>query len=262
VGGVDDPREVLTRPAAPPDHTLRYGDDPDQVIDLRRPAGGGPARPLVVVIHGGFWRAAYDRTHTGPLAADLAARGYPVAQLEYRRTGQPGGGWPGTFDDVAAGLAALPRLVTELVPELAAGQRPVLLGHSAGGQLALWWAGQPAAAVRSVVALAPVADLPAAHRADLGDGAVAGLLGGSPEQVPDRYRYAGPPPRPDIPVTVIHGDQDLQVPVELSRRWVESARAAGGDVTLVEPPGVDHFALIDPVSASWQVVTRAIAEHG
>src|SRR5688572_24932971 len=97
-----DPREVLTRPAPAPDLTLRYGDHPDHVIDLRLPTDGaaGPGRPLVVFLHGGFWRAAFDRSHAGPLAADLAGRGYPVAVVEYRRVGQEGGGWPGTLDDV------------------------------------------------------------------------------------------------------------------------------------------------------------------
>src|SRR5690606_161093 len=132
----DDPREILTRPAPPPDQTVRYGDHPDQVIDLRRPAADRPTRPLVAVIHGGFWRADYDRTHTAPLAADLAGRGHPVAQLEYRRTGQPGGGWPGTFDDIAAAMAALERWAADALG--AGALPPVLLGHSAGGHLALW----------------------------------------------------------------------------------------------------------------------------
>ncbi len=107
-----DPRAVLTRAAPEPDVTVAYGEHPDQIADLRRPAGSGPPRPLVVVVHGGFWRAEYDRRHTGPLASALAALGYPVAQLEYRRTGQPGGGWPGTLTDVLAGVSALPRLPT------------------------------------------------------------------------------------------------------------------------------------------------------
>jgi acetyl esterase/lipase len=126
-----DSREVLTRPAPPPDLTLAYGPHPDHVIDLRLPASL-PA-PLVVMIHGGFWRAAYDRTHTGPLTSALAAAGYVVAIPEFRRTGQEGGGWPGTFDDVTAALDAVPRLLAPYSED-----PPVLLGHSAGGHLAVW----------------------------------------------------------------------------------------------------------------------------
>jgi acetyl esterase/lipase len=137
-----DSREVLTRPAPPPDLTLAYGPHPDHVIDVRLPASH-PA-PLVVMIHGGFWRAAYDRTHTGPLTSALAAAGYVVAIPEFRRTGQEGGGWPGTFDDVAAALDAVPALLAPYSEE-----PPVLLGHSAGGHLAVWAATQVSALAAS-----------------------------------------------------------------------------------------------------------------
>ncbi len=119
-GGDTDPREVLTRPAPPPDQVLRYGPGPDHVTDLRLPASGQAgdrrrpaAAPLVILLHGGFWRVAYDRSHAGPLAAALAVAGYAVCVPEYRRTGQVGGGWPGTFDDVAAAVDALPGLAAE-----------------------------------------------------------------------------------------------------------------------------------------------------
>jgi acetyl esterase/lipase len=250
-----DPRAVLSRPAPPPDRTLRYGDHPDQVADLRFPDPGGPVRPLVVVIHGGFWRQEYDRRHTGPLASDLAARGYPVAQLEYRRADQDGGGWPGTFSDIAAGLTMLPGLAAEVGPP-AAGP-PLVIGHSAGGHLALWWAGRAGpAATAGVLALAPVTDLVAAHRLGLGDGAVATLLGGSPERVPHRYAYAEPG-RPHRPTVVVHGARDQQVPVELSRRW---AAGPGAGADLRELPDAEHFAVIDPLSGAWPAVTGALAE--
>lgn len=251
--GPPNPREVLTRPAPAPDRTVAYGDHPDQVVDLRLPAPGHPDRPPVVVIHGGFWRAEYDRRHTDPLAADLASRGWPVIQLEYRRTGTPDGAWPATFEDVAAALATLPRL-TGLK------QAPLLLGHSAGGHLALWWAGRRRTA-RGVVALAPVADLAAAHAQDLDRGAVVALLGGDPAAVPDRFQYAQPAVPPHVPVTVIHGDQDQQVPMAISQAWVAAARAAGGDVALLALPGVEHFGLIDPRSSAWPAVVRTIVGH-
>jgi acetyl esterase/lipase len=253
-----DPRAVLDRPAPPPDDTVRYGDHPDQVADLRRPRSG-PPRPLVVVIHGGFWRAEYDRAHTGPLAADLAARGYPVAQLEYRRTGQAGGGWPGTLDDVAAGTKALPALVAAAMPDLAPATAgpPILLGHSAGGHLALWCTTTVPAL--GVLALAPVADLAEAHRLDLDDGAVSALLGGGPDIVPERYAAADPSRVPlQTPTVVIHGALDLQVPVEMSRRYVAATRADGADIRLVELPEAEHFTLIDPESPVWPRVTDAL----
>lgn len=257
-----DPRAVLDAPAPPADARVSYGDDPEQIAELRAPAEhAGPPRPLVVVIHGGFWRAAYDRRHTGPLAADLAARGYPVAQLEYRRTGQPGGGWPGTLDDVAAGLAALPALARDVLPagSVAPGP-PVLLGHSAGGHLALWYAARSPEPVRGVLALAPVSDLAEAYRLDLDDGAVAALLGGGPDEVPDRYAAADParigPPR--VRTVLLHGALDRQVPPEMSVRYVAAARRIGADVRLVELPDCEHFGLITPWSAAWSMVIATL----
>jgi acetyl esterase/lipase len=266
----DDPRGVLTRPAPPPDLAVRYGEHPDQVIDVRLPRAGAEPRPLVIFIHGGFWRAEWDRSHAGPLAADLAARGWPVATVEFRRTGQDGGGWPGTFDDVAAAVGAARGLGRDAGAQSAgalpagvdpvAFQRPILAGHSAGGQLALWYAATHGheGSLRGVLALAPVADLAAAYRLDLDGGAVAALLGGGPERWPDRYAAAdpvvlGPPP---APVAVLHGTADSPVPVALSRAY---AAAAGDRVRLVELPGVDHFGLIDPESAAWPAVLDALS---
>jgi acetyl esterase/lipase len=198
----------------------------------------------VVFLHGGFWRAAWDRTHVAPLAADLASRGYLVACPEYRRTGAPGGGWPGTFDDVLAALAVLP-----VGP-------PILAGHSAGGHLALWAATRVPAV--GVVALAPVSNLTGAYRLDLDHGAVAALLGGSPEQVPQRYAAVDPAvlDLPPVPVTLIHGSADAQVPVEMSREY--AARGA----RLVELPDVDHFAVIDPLDAAFTTVVDTITALG
>ncbi|WP_406039609.1 alpha/beta hydrolase [Micromonospora sp. NBC_00898] len=255
-----DPRAVLTRPAPPPDATVAYGDHPEQVADLRRPAGDGPPRPLVVVVHGGFWRAEYDRSHTGPMAAALAALGHPVAQVEYRRTGQPDGGWPHTLTDVLAGVAALPGLAAAALPGRVAAVPPILVGHSAGGHLALYVAARAPETVGGVLALAPVADLAEAYRLDLDSGAVAALLGGGPTEVPDRYAAADPSALVSVRVrsVVVHGGQDRQVPVVMSRSWVASARAAGSPATLVELPECEHFGLITPDSAAWPRVVDAL----
>lgn len=229
---------------------MRYGGHPDQVADLRIPAGS--AGPLVVVVHGGFWRREYDRAHTGPMAAALAALGHPVAQLEYRRTG-----YPGTLDDVAAGLRALPGLAADSAVEMGravpAGP-PLLVGHSAGGHLALWSAANGVEAT-GVLALAPVADLAEAYRRDLGGGAVADLLGGGPQRVPERYARADPSALPAVPcpVVIVHGDRDAQVPVEMSRQY-----AARTGARLVELPGVEHFGVIDPESSAWPDVTTEL----
>ncbi|GAB2939444.1 alpha/beta hydrolase [Micromonospora polyrhachis] len=259
---VADPRSVLTRPAPAPDVTVRYGDQPEQLADLRRPAAPADVPPpLVVVIHGGFWRAEYDRSHTGPLAADLAAQGYPVVQLEYRRTGQPDGGWPGTMADVITGVTTLPALFAAALPEVAlAPGGPILLGHSAGGHLALYCAASAPEHVRGVVALAPVADLAEAYRLDLDGGAVAALLGGGPDDLPDRYAAVDPVRRLPIqvPTVLIHGVRDEQVPIGMSRRYVDLARSAGDDVRLVELAGCEHYGLIDPTASAWLHVSMAI----
>jgi len=186
------------------------------------------------------------------MAEDLRERGYLVATPEYRRTGDAGG-WPATFDDVAAVREQLPHLLADILPGRVADELPVLVGHSAGGHLALWWSLTGTA--EPVVALAPVADLTRAHAEDLDGGAVAALLGGSPEEHPERYAAADPARllrERRIEAIVLHGTADEQVPVEHSRGL--------SGVRLRELPRVDHFALIDPLSAAWAPVLAAIGE--
>jgi acetyl esterase/lipase len=245
---------------------VTYGAHPDHVIDIRRPAspprGMGGSTGLVVFLHGGFWRQAYDRTHTGPLATALAAAGFTVATPEFRRTGAPGGGWPGTFDDVAAAVRAAPALVAEVTGD--APERVILAGHSAGGHLALWAAaglGRDGIPPAGVVALAPVADLAGAYRLDLDGGAVAALLGGGPDDYPDRFSFADPMALVPLGVRQVlcHGGRDRQVPPALSRRYADSARAAGDEVDLFDWVDSDHFDLIDPESPVWPDVLAAFA---
>ncbi|GAA2330394.1 alpha/beta hydrolase [Dactylosporangium salmoneum] len=256
-----DQRDVLHRPAPPPDFTLRYGEHPDHVADVRLPEVQDA--PLVLFVHGGFWRQEWDRAHAGPLSADLAARGYAVATIEFRRTGQTGGGWPGTFSDVAAAAVAVPDLLAKEVAHRGLRSvkvdRPILAGHSAGGHLALWYAAVAPDAVGGVVALAPVADLRRAYELDLDEGAVADLLGGAPDAVPTAYASADPMVNlpSGVQTVIVHGEDDDIVPVSLSRDYCRSARRAGDDTTLVELAGAGHFAVIDPLSGAWPAVLAA-----
>lgn len=246
---------------AVPAATVPYGPDPEQVGDLLVPGGAGP-HPVVVLVHGGFWRARYARDLMHPLAADLAAAGWASWNVEYRRVGNEGGGWPGTFDDVAAATDHLAALAVDHALDVG---RVVAVGHSAGGHLALWLAcrpglpagapgAAPAVAVAGAVAQAGVVDL--VGGCDLSAGAAVDLLGGRPEDVPERYRLASPCARVPIgvPHLLVHGVDDDTVPLDLSRRHAAAARAAGDPVELVELPGVGHMDVIDPASPAWTAV--------
>jgi len=238
--------------------------------------GGRGGYPLVIFLHGGFWRSAYDRAHVGPLSEALAAAGFAVCAPEYRRTGQPGGGWPGTFDDVAAAVDALPALAAQASCGVADPGRVVLAGHSAGGHLALWaasrgrlptgapWhAAQPGAANpdtgTAVVSLSGVCDLAACYRLGLDGDAAGDLMGGGPEQFPDRYRVADPMSLvpAGAPAWLVHGTADDRVPDSQSRDYADRASAAGGQVRLTVLPGCGHFEVIDPLSAAWSPVLEA-----
>ncbi len=266
----------MRRAATGPDLVLRYDVDPENVIDVRFPqveaagANGSapPPAPVAVILHGGFWKPEFDRVHTRSMADALVGAGYVVVTPEYRRVRQPGGGWPGTFEDVALALDMLPSLLEEAEPGRADLSRgAVLIGHSAGGQLALWSANRSVARgdagalpVGGVVALAPVADLTTGARIDLDDGAVQDVLGGDPAEVPERYAFADPSLLVPIGVriAVLHGAADPYVPMQQSTAFVARATAAGDAVSFTELPGTDHFALIDPLSSAWPTVLAAI----
>jgi acetyl esterase/lipase len=233
-----------------PVETITYGPDPAQRAELTRPAGG--SRGVVVILHGGFWRAQYDLGLGRPLATSLVAAGWTAYNVEYRRVGN-GGGWPATFDDVSA---AIDRLATI---EGIDTTKVITLGHSAGGHLAVWAAGRgtqsgpawahPAVRITAAVSQAGVLDLGAATRLDLGDGAVQALMGGA---VDDRYALADPTTQLplSVPVRCVHGSSDDIVPLSQSADYVERARRAGADAELTEVDG-DHFVVIDPDSAAW-----------
>lgn len=248
-----DEREILDRPPPPADRRIPYGSGPQQFGDLRLPAGPGP-HPVAIVLHGGFWRAQYDLLHIGHLCAALTVRGIATWSLEYRRVGQPGGGWPGTFEDVKSGAAMLSQL-PELDP-----QRAISIGHSAGGHLALYLAAERV--VRGAVSLAGVADLHGGAQRNLGNGAVQDFMGGSPDELAEEYAIASPKARLPLgrPQVLIHGELDDIVPIELVREYADAAAAAGDPVTLHALPGTGHFAVIDPTSRAWVTVEAAVVE--
>ena len=245
---------------------IAYGDHPSQIADLVVPTGDRQ-HPVLVLVHGGFWRADFDRTLMSPLAAAAVEQGWAVWNIEYRRMGEPGGGWPTTFTDVGSAVDHLATLAEEHRLDLA---QVVAVGHSAGGHLALWLATRPGlpagapgaapvVAVAAAVSQAGVTDLRAAAEAGLGDGAVAALLGGSPAAVPERYDLASPIVRlpVGVPTLCVHGRADPTVPISQSEAWVAAARAAGDEAQLVAYAG-GHFEVLEPTHESWQAIVERV----
>lgn len=258
---------VLGRTPPPRDLRIIYGDAPEQFADLRLPAAEPPF-PALAFIHGGFWRAQYDLLHAGHLCAAFTAAGVATWNIEYRRLGNEGGGWPGTFLDVAAALDALFDRAAELGIDP---ERVVVAGHSAGGHLALWSAGLgrvPESSeiratplpLRAAVSLAGVVDLREAWRLGLSGGVVRELLGGTPDELPERYSAASPIELAPLglPQLLVHGERDDIVPIAISEGHFAAAREQGDDVTLFALPEADHFAVIDPESPVWPEMQAAI----
>ncbi|MFY0409032.1 alpha/beta hydrolase family protein [Solicola sp. PLA-1-18] len=237
-----------------------YGQDESQVGWLHLPTG--ERRPgVVVVVHGGFWRSQYGAELGEPLAEDLAARGWVAWNLEYRRVGD-GGGWPATFEDVAAGIDHLAALRDDDGAALDLSQVAVV-GHSAGGHLGAWAAGRPrlpagspgsdpTVRVTGVVSQAGVVELARAADEGVGGTAVPDLMGGSPADEPRRYAAGDPSALLPlgVPVRCVHARGDSNVPFDQSEGFVAAAREAGDDAALVEATG-DHFTLIDVSSPDW-----------
>lgn len=249
-------QSILTKPAPDADVRLAYGHDPNQFGELYLPKSPG-LHPVMIVIHGGFWRAANDLKHIGHLCQALATEGVACFSLEYRRIGNTGGGWPGTFDDIRAGAAFLTKNCEKYNLNL---KRLGVVGHSAGGHLALWLAGEKAAPLRTVVALAAVTDLRRAFELKLNNNAVGDLLGGGPDKYPDRYARSSPIERLPLKIftRLIHGMKDPVVPVELSKRYETAARKAGDDARLIPLPATAHFELIDPQAVEYRVISSTI----
>jgi acetyl esterase/lipase len=249
--------------------TIAYGTDQSQYGDLYLPASTTAKLPVVVVVHGGYWGSAYGNSLGAPLAEDLRHHGVAAWNIEYRRIGI-GGGWPNTFLDVASAMDALATKV-----QTAAGGRldltkVVIVGHSAGGQMAGWLAGRhklspgevgasPVVKPIGYVSQAGVVDLVTAYEQNLGGGAVQGLMGGSPKQYPQRYAVGSPYALLPlgVPGTLVHGLADDTVPIDQSDRFAKKAKQVGDEVLEIRMPGVDHFMLIDPTTPAWAACRAA-----
>lgn len=258
--------EVLALPCPEPDHRVAYGSGDLEFGELRLPEGAGPF-PVVMVIHGGCWLAEYDLGYMSALADRLAGAGFATWGIEYRRVGDAGGGWPGTFLDVAAAADALRVLAQDHPLDL---DRAAVLGHSAGGHLALWLAARPGldpadplrgddpVRFRGVVSLAGITDL-SAYSSDTGCGsAVPGLLGGEPADHPERLARTSPiaMPAPGVREVLVYGGRDPIVPPEQAERY--AAHRSEGGAELVPVPCAGHFELVDPTNESWTEVHRAV----
>lgn len=267
--------DVLTAPPPAPDHVIPYGSEPSQFGHLRLPERAPVETenrvPVVVVVHGGFWRVRYSLDHIGHLCAALTAQGWATWSLEYRRLGEPGGGWPGTFLDAGRGLDHVRALAGAYPLDLS---RVVVIGHSAGGHLALWLAGRHrltatsevytpgSLPVRGAVSLAGVNDLRMAVALGLSNTVAVELMGGVPDDVPWRYAAGNPAELVPLgcPSILVHGAADEIVPSAISNSFAVHAAAAGDRAKLALLPDAGHFEVIDPRSNAWRGVRGAVAE--
>jgi acetyl esterase/lipase len=241
---------------APPkaDARVAYGSDGNQFLDLRMPLGKGP-HALAICIHGGFWRARYDLGYFGHLCAALTAKGVATANVEYRRVGNAGGGWPGTFADIRAAYQLLMQKAKQYQFDA---RRVVVLGHSAGGQLALCLAAHETG-LAAAISLAGVLDLQQAYELHLSHDAVVEFLGGTPAEVADHYREADP-----MKLAIrtrqwaVHGGEDDVVPPGISKGYVSVKQKNKEDAQLVGIGGAGHFDVADPRSRAWVDVERVV----
>jgi acetyl esterase/lipase len=246
--------DVLDLPSPKADTRLTYGTDANQFIDLRMPKGKAP-HPLAICIHGGYWRKKYDLEYLGHLCSALTASGLATANVEYRRVGNPGGGWPGTFADIRTAYQFLTQNAARYGFEKG---RMVAVGHSAGGQLALCLAAREVG-VRAAVSLAGVVDLQRAYELHLSNDAVVEFLGGTPAEVADHYREADPMKlRIRARQFLVHGALDDIVPPAFSSDYVKAKAKAKEDVKLVMIAGAGHFEIVDPQSEAWAQVQEAV----
>lgn len=248
---------------------IAYGPGEWQFGDLRWPEREGLV-PLIVLVHGGFWKPQYGLDLMNDMAEDLCARGLATWNIEYRRTGHPGGGWLGTLEDVAAAVDHVRQIARVHAVDVG---RVVTVGHSAGGHLALWLAarhrlprdhqalaGATPLSLAGAISLAGVSDLAHMWRARPVDSPVSNFLGGSPAEVPERYQLASPAEWVPlgVPQILFHGTADDVVPCDISRDYQRRAAALGDPVTYVELADVDHMPVIDPASSVWPQIVQAL----
>jgi acetyl esterase/lipase len=248
--------DILKLPAPAADARLAYGSDPNQFGEIRLPKDKGPF-PVVMNIHGGFWRAAYDLGHAGHLCAALSQKGLATWNVEYRRVGNPGGGWPNSFEDIRNAYRFVPQLGKRYSVD---STKVLVMGHSAGGQLALCLAAHEPALTR-VLSLAGIVDLGQAWELHLSDNAVVAFLGGTPSEVPEHYREADPMAATISRKTtqwLIHGAADNVVSSYFSRSYAERKQQSHEDVHYLEIATAGHFDLIDPRSKAWPKVEGTV----
>lgn len=266
------PADLQSLPMRPPDHRLSYGDDVNQIAELRLPAGRGP-HPVVVLVHGGCWKAEYATSRDlAPMGDALKSVGIASWNIEYRRLGNPGGGWPGTYLDVGRAIDHLRDVATTHNLDLT---RVAVLGHSAGGHLAMWAATRQHLSsasrlylpnplpIRGVINLAGTVDMTQniAHmEAGCHDAVVSHMLGGTPASVPERYREvsASTTLPLGVPQILIWGEHDDFVPLPLARQHVSAAARRGDRARLIVVPRVGHFETASPLSPAWPTVLDAI----
>lgn len=246
-----------------------YGDNEHQFADLRMPRGKGPF-PVAIVIHGGFWRSGFSLDLMDPISEDLTNHGIATWNIEYRRVGHEGGGWPGTFLDVAKATDHLANVAKDNPIDL---NNVVTIGHSAGGHLAFWIAGRHhlketqllfsryPLSIKGAISLAGVNDLEKMEEVhhipevlyQASNNPVCDLMGGRPKEVPQRYHEASPSHLLPIgvPLVLIHGALDVNVPIGMSYLFRDQAQKAGDNVTMIELSHAEHFKLIDPASEEW-----------
>jgi len=259
---------LLSKPA---DYRLSYGTDANQFGELRVPSGIGP-HPVAVLIHGGCWRAEYAKLgELGPMGDALKAKGIATWNIEYRRLGQAGGGWPGTYLDVGRGVDYLRSIAVQNHLDLS---RVIVVGHSAGGHLAMWVAARPRLPknsliylrdplpVRGVIDLAGIADMAAfiPFEKSCGTAVVEQMLGGTPAEVPEYYAQTSAIRMLPLGVrqTLIWGRRDQVFPISLGEKYVQTAEHAGDPVRRVSIPEAGHFEIANPFSAAWPTVEGEI----
>lgn len=262
------PSDLASLSGPPPDHKIQYDAGPLQFGNLRLPKTSG-LHPVVLFIHGGCWQSQYNIDHVGSLEQALTDAGYAVWSLEYRRIGDAGGGWPGTFMDIAKGADYLRTLAQQYSLDL---NRVVVSGHSAGGQFALWVAARSKIAeaselyvsnplpVKAVLALAPAPDLETLHGTGACNNAIDALMRGSPSSQAAHYNAGSPMRLAPIPVpqVLLVGKQD-QTWGPIGRAYYERARSAGDEqVTLIEAPDSGHFEFVAPTSTTWPLVLQSL----